>query len=197
MVRLITQLVGVRLAGVAANPAPLGTYVLSRGWVLLEAERREFRARVPVVPLKIPIPSLLAESPSFEWKVPMPPRRLIREEIIPVLGAVNSFGSRGQLEAMVNLLWDGYAWKAEIPDQLVTAGSVRSYGGLPEGAVIQIHSHGRMRPFWSATDNADEMGFLVYCVVGGLGTSNAKMLCRVGINGYWHDLEVKDVFSGQ
>jgi hypothetical protein len=54
-----------------------------------------------------------------------------------------------------------------------------------------------MRPFWSATDKADERGFLVYCVVGGLGTPNARMLCRVGINGYWQDLEVRDVFSGQ
>lgn len=196
MVRLISQLVGIRLAGAAAKPAPLGTYVLSREWVLLEAEREEFRARVSVAQLKNPIPSLPSEGPSFEWKIPMPPRKLVREEVIPILGAVNSFGNRGQLEAMVNLLWDGYAWLLELPEQFITAGSVQSYGGLPEGAVIQIHSHGRMQPFWSTTDNADEMGFLIYCVVGGLGTSNTKMLCRAGINGFWHDLEEKHVFAG-
>ena len=197
MVRLISQLVGVRLAGAAAKPAPLGTYVLSREWVLLEAEREEFRARVSVAQLKNPIPSLPSEGPSFEWKILMPPRKLVREEVTPILGAVSSFGNRGQLEAMVNLLWDGYAWLLELPEQFITAGSVQSYGVLPEGAVIQIHSHGRMQPLWSTTDNADEMGFLIYCVVGGLGTPNTKILCRVGINGFWHDLEEKHVFAGR
>lgn len=195
MVRLISELVGARLAGAPEKPASLGTYVLSRERVLLEAEREEFRARVTVARLKTPIPSLPSEDPAFAWKVPKPPGKLLREAVLPVLGTVNSFGERGQLEAMVNLQWNGHTWKVEVPEQFISAGSIRSHGRLSEGAVIQIHSHGRMRPFWSATDNADETGFLIYCVVGGLGTSHVRMLCRVGLNGFWEELEVRDVFA--
>ena len=40
--------------------------------------------------------------------------------------------------------------------------------------VAEVHSHGRARAFFSATDDADEQGLRIYEVAGRLGTPLAS-----------------------
>jgi hypothetical protein len=58
----------------------------------------------------------------------------------------------------------------------------------PRGAkaLIDLHSHAVMDPFFSPTDNKDEQGFRIFAVIGKLN-ENPKICVRVGVYGtYWN-----------
>jgi PRTRC genetic system protein A len=189
------KLVNARLSGDPRPPAALGTYVVARHFILLEAERDEFRAIVPVSLVHPPIELVPDERPGLEWKVPRPPLEILTHEILPSFLVSARPAASPQSEVLVNLVWNGFCWSVHYPEQEATAASVRTTDPLPPGAVVQMHSHGRMKPFWSATDNADEQGFLIYGVVGRVGDEGTAVLLRVGINGHWFPLRVHDVFA--
>ena len=188
-------LVNARLAGNDCPPAPLGTYVLARQFVLLEAERDEYQAAVLVSIVHPPIEGLPDERPALRWKIPRPHLELLTHRILPVFLVAARPAEGPRAEALANLIWDGLSWSVHYPEQDATVGTVRTSEPLPPGAVIQIHSHGCMKPFWSATDNADEQGFLIYIVVGCLDQETPAILLRVGINGCWLPLRLNDVFT--
>ena len=61
--------------------------------------------------------------------------------------------------------------------------------------VMDLHSHGRMKPFFSGEDNRDEQGFRIYGVVGNLDR-DPRLLVRIGVYGYYFPLVAADVFEG-
>jgi hypothetical protein len=187
-------LVNARLSGVEQAPAPLGTYILARHLILLEAEREEFRARVPVALVVPPILQLPDEPPGFGWKVPPPPIEMLTHQVLPFFVCARQEDSGKQTEALANLVWSGSSWSTHFPRQLAGPAGVQTSEPLPAGAVVQLHSHAQMKPFWSSTDNADEQGFLIYGVVGRIGAPAPQLLLRVGINGHWLPLRWNDVF---
>ena len=64
-----------------------------------------------------------------------------------------------------------------------------------DAAVIcDLHSHGNMSAFWSATDDADEQGSQLYAVIGKLDTE-PEIRLRLGVYGYWLPLPVTAVFT--
>lgn len=189
------NLVNARLSGDPQPPAPLGTYIVSRHFILLEAERDEFKATVPVSLIHPPIHPIPDERPGLQWKVPRPPLEMLTHQILPSFLITARSDGGSQAEALANLVWNGLNWSVDYPEQEATAASVHTTDPLPSGAVIQVHSHGRMKPFWSAADNADEQGFLIYVVVGCLEGGKTAVLLRVGINGHWLPLRLNDVFT--
>jgi hypothetical protein len=53
-------------------------------------------------------------------------------------------------------------------------------------ALIDLHSHALLDPFFSRTDNKDEQGFRVFAVIGKVN-ENPEIRVRVGIYGnYWN-----------
>ena len=58
--------------------------------------------------------------------------------------------------------WRDGQYRYEEPEQVGTAGSL-SYEPV-QGHVAEFHSHGRMRAFFSATDDRDEQGFRMCAV---------------------------------
>lgn len=61
--------------------------------------------------------------------------------------------------------------------------------------LMEIHSHGPNKAFFSSKDNSDERGLKLYAVVGNVNTEPVVRL-RVGVYGYFMDLTWKDVFDG-
>ena len=190
------HLIGARLAGAENDPAPLGTYVLSRDRVFLEADRIEFRAKVPVSMVSPPLSALTVDLPNFQWKIPKPPAAILYREILPFFMMINELSENNQMEALVNVVWRDSSWRVVFPTQTVSDSYVSSKQPLPDGTVLQIHSHGGHKPFWSLTDDSDEIGFLVYGVIGKLGSDQVEMLFRVGNGGHWLLIGCDDVFSG-
>lgn len=57
-----------------------------------------------------------------------------------------------------------------------------------EHLAVDLHSHGRMPAFWSATDDADDVGVRVCGVFGNLDRQNPSASFRLVINGMRRDL---------
>jgi hypothetical protein len=64
---------------------------------------------------------------------------------------------------------------------------VDPFAGGPS-TVIEVHSHHRMGPFFSSTDDAEERaGFRIYAVIG-TQPSRPSILVRVGIYGHFYNI---------
>ena len=95
-------------------------------------------------------------------------------------------------ERYLAVAWEG-EYRLRVPFQESTEGGV-SYERLP-GTVLDIHSHGSMRAFFSGTDNADEQGLRLYMVVGRLDTLLPEIEMRVGVYGYFSPVLTNEVFD--
>ena len=86
-------------------------------------------------------------------------------------------------------------WKVIKPEQIADENSVHPVDPFdPAGiaALVDVHSHDTMEPFFSTEDDKDETGFRIFAVFGLLDTQPCVM-ARVGIYGYcWH-LNASDV----
>lgn len=80
-----------------------------------------------------------------------------------------------------------------IPVQDKAAASVVYQTGT--NVVLEMHSHGQMGARFSPTDNTDEAGMKIYCVIGRLDATPILKL-RVGVYGYFQKLSWRDVFDG-
>ena len=95
-------------------------------------------------------------------------------------------------EYYLAVVWEG-RYDLRRPVQERSPGGVH-YDVVP-GTVLDIHSHGGMSAWFSGTDNRDEQGLKLYCVVGRVNTMLPEALFRVGVYGYFCPLEVEDIFD--
>jgi PRTRC genetic system protein A len=102
-----------------------------------------------------------------------------------------AFANPGR-EAYLAVAWeDGYHLK--IPDQTGEPGSVKY--AVMSNTIMDIHTHGALPPFFSSDDDADEQGFRLSLVIGSLLAEREEILVRIGIYGYYADLEIGEVFK--
>lgn len=107
--------------------------------------------------------------------------------------ALNAFLAEPDIERYLAVTWqqDGYhIWQ---PQQKISAARVE-YEAMDD-VVLDLHSHGTMRAFFSTQDDRDEQGFKLYGVVGRLQDQPTIRL-RVGIYGYYGQVKFGDVFDG-
>lgn len=95
-------------------------------------------------------------------------------------------------ERYLAVVWEG-EYRLRMPLQESREGGV-SYERLP-ATILDIHSHGGMRAFFSGTDNYDEQGLRVYMVVGRLDTLLPEVEMRVGVYGYFAPIRIEEVFG--
>jgi PRTRC genetic system protein A len=67
-------------------------------------------------------------------------------------------------ERYFGIIWRDGEYHLEYPEQDGTPGGV-SYQ-RPDKPILDIHSHGEMKAFFSETDNQDEQGFILSLVLG-------------------------------
>ena len=102
-------------------------------------------------------------------------------------------------EAMYQLLYND-GWRCVMPPAQASAAAL-AYEDRPD-AVIDLHSHGTLRAFFSETDDRDEQGFRFYVVVGRVGHSivdladSPQIAARVGIFGHYENVSIGDIFAG-
>ena len=95
-------------------------------------------------------------------------------------------------ECYLAVTWDG-GYLLKEPRQDATSSEV-SYERLPS-TILDIHSHGCIRAFFSITDDQDEQGLRLYMVAGRLDTLIPDLKMRVGVYGYFSPIKFEDVFS--
>ena len=88
-------------------------------------------------------------------------------------------------------------WSMDVPQQLMRRASVVPFDNLDArgtSALIDLHSHGSLSPFFSPIDDKDEQGFRIYAVIGELDRL-PKLCVRVGVYGHYFDIPAATLFE--
>lgn len=102
-------------------------------------------------------------------------------------------------EALWDVRWDaGSGWSIVQPQQEASPSHVTAAPVSDPGFLLTLHSHGRHRAYWSATDDRDEQRCGLNAVIGDLGDGlrSARLRVRVSVFGYRLDLPAATVFEG-
>jgi PRTRC genetic system protein A len=161
-------------------PECLYAYIMAGNGVFLYAKRDDLEVLIPISRATI------AGLPTLEPFVHIPrvPAILMRDilqeskEILP-----------NEILFWFNFDRDRQDWNVVAPRQVCRPSSVfpvdRS-DPLGIKALIDLHSHALMEPFFSRTDNKDEQGFRIYVVIGNVN-KQPTIRVRVGVYGnYWN-----------
>ncbi len=161
-------------------PECLYAYIMAGNGIFLYAKRDDLEVLIPASRATI------AGLPTLEpfARIPRVPAILMRDilqeskEILP-----------NEILFWFNFDRDQQDWDVVAPRQICRPSSVfpvdRS-DPLGIKALIDLHSHALMEPFFSRTDNQDEQGFRVYAVLGKVN-EKPEIRVRVGVYGnYWN-----------
>lgn len=174
------------------NNALAYEYILAGNGVFIRAETRFFEACIPVMPCRVRGLAML--KPYFLLKVPHIPAKLL---VTILTDACRERWADGGLnEAFYPFHHQGKTVQVKKPDQRVTEISVLAPGSREDDIICDLHTHGNMPAFWSATDDKDEQGYQLYAVVGKLDTV-PEIRLRLGLFGYWLALPVTAVFTSR
>ena len=180
--------------------AAMYEYITAGNGVFLQARRPEMEVTFPVAEAQI---KGLAH---LETKVRLAgglvPRRLTEEVVRRSAEAAGDSETRPR-EVLFHLHYDAGAggWQFVVPEQVQTATSVKPVddgcGSSYARAVIEVHSHNRMRPFFSEWDDRDEQGFRLYAVIGDLGQEGKRpsLRLRAGVYGNFYEVPAAWAFE--
>ena len=160
-------------------------YVLGSGGLYVQSHSAHLTARVPVAPCTVRGLAPVAEKVELTHG-PIPARLF---EI-----GLRWFQDDPDTERLFAVRWDGRAYRLVVPEQEGTA--TRLKYTPPAGVVAEFHSHGSSRAFFSATDDADELGFRIYGVAGRLNDPLPELSLRVGVYGHFAPVGWSQVFDG-
>ncbi len=181
-------------------PDCLYAYILAGNGLFLYAKRDDLEVLIPVSSATI------AGLPPLEPFVNMPrvPAILMHH----VLQASRE-NLPNELLFWFNLDHSRQVWNLDAPFQICTPTSaVPLDRSDPLGikALIDLHSHALLDPFFSRTDNRDELSFRIFAVIGRL-SEQPLIQVRVGVYGnYWNipasmifelPEEIRDAYYGK
>jgi PRTRC genetic system protein A len=164
----------------------LYAYILGGNGVFVHAQRPGLEALIPVLSGRIAgLPTLI---PRVNIARRVPAKLL--------LAALHWSQKAFPNEA---LFWFnlGQEWSVYMPAQRRGRGRVVPLDANdPKGtsALLDLHSHARMSPFFSPADDRDEQGFRLYVVLGNLHRAPILRV-RVGIYSLFYDLPASTVFD--
>lgn len=178
---------------------PLGqlfTYVYARDGVYIQAQRDLLAVRFKIADADLR--DLREVEPAFVWMAPPIPADLAHD----LVDRSENLAER-ELENLFHLCHSAVypyndGWEIVEPDQIRTSRSCRPLDPetpSAQRAIIEIHSHHKMPAFFSPDDNADEKGFRLYGVIGGLGAPRPQIRMRVGVYGYFWEIPASYVMD--
>jgi PRTRC genetic system protein A len=169
--------------GLAGEPGLFYDYVLAGNGLFVRARSPLLEATVNIAPAEVRGLSPLEERVRLpRGKIP----RSLYELALSIL-----LGDRYH-ERYLAVTWEG-EYRLRVPPQDRDSCGVE-YEVLPN-TVLDIHSHGTMSAFFSATDDRDEQGLRLYMVVGRLDTLLPEVEIRVGVYGYFAQVKREEVFA--
>ncbi len=168
-------------------------YVFGSNGIFLRAENRFADVLIPIVPApQLTVRGLYPLAPSVELKMPKMPQGLLSDVLadarqMRVLGKLN--------EVLYRFHYDEKRVHVVRPQQDNSPTHVHTLGDGGPDVILEIHSHGNMKAYWSATDNTDEKGFRFYAVVGRLDSSMPQICLRLGVYGYYYQITQESLFT--
>ena len=171
--------------GPAGEPGPFYNYILAGNGLFLTAENPQLRALISLAEARVR--GLWPLEPLLELRHGRIPAQLLSL----VVGTMCACPDR---EMYASIIWDGERYAIRLPEQERDAGHV-TYETL-RGTVAEIHSHGKMKAFFSDVDDRDEQGFLVSVVLGRVDTLLPEARARLCVYGYFAPVRLAEVFEG-
>lgn len=169
--------------GLGGEPGLFYNYILAENGLFIQAQNPLIKATVGISPVEIRGLSPLEEHIELvHGKIP----RYLYNLSLSVLM------TSSDREQYLAITWES-EYRLRIPGQERDGASVK-YESL-SSSIMDIHSHGRMGAFFSCTDDSDEKGLRLYMVVGRLDTLLPEVELRLGVYGYFVNLDVDEVFD--
>jgi PRTRC genetic system protein A len=169
--------------GLAGESGAFYDYILGSNGLFIRAENRHIKALVCVAPAEVR--GLLPVDERVELLHGKIPRILYDLSLSVLMVEVLR-------ERYLAVVWNG-GYHIGYPRQTGEGAGVK-YDCLPD-TVLDIHSHGGMGAFFSSTDDSDEQGLGLSLVMGKLGTPEPEYLLRLGVYGYYADIDFEEVFK--
>lgn len=169
-------------------PDCLYAYIMAGNGVFLYAKREGLEVLIPSSRARI------AGLPPLKPFVTMP--RVPRALIDHVLQAARE-NLPNEILFWFDLDQDQRIWNVEAPLQICRPASVSPVDKRdPLGiqALIDLHSHALMEPFFSPADDKDEQGFRIFAVIGKVN-ENPRIRVRVGVYGNYWDIPASMIFD--
>ena len=169
--------------GLVGEPGLYFDYVVGSNGLFIRAENRFINATVCVGAAQVrglqPIRTMVVlKQGKIPWHI--------------YHSAISQMMADALHEQYLAVSWcDGY--HLIYPQQAGTEGSCL-YERVPD-TVMEFHSHGLMRSFFSGVDNRDELGLQIYAVVGNLNMLIPEVKVRIGTYGYFDKLSLNEVFG--
>ena len=160
-------------------------YLWAGNGIFRSVTRTEFNATI--AHSLVTTPGLAELSPNFELLVPQVPPDKVK-------GIIDRINQYPDLEQLFYLYWRGTAWEVICPEQECTPTSCISLEQYPEPAAIEIHSHGSMGAFFSATDNKEENGCRISTVIG-RSNNQLEIVSRVCAHGLFLDVASDQIYQ--
>jgi PRTRC genetic system protein A len=167
-------------------PLCLYAYILAGNGIFVKAKREGLDVLIPVRQTRI------ADLPPLTPYVRLPCR-------VPANLLLTALELSRRVVPNEILFWFNRDedWRMDVPLQVARASSVVPMDHMDvrgTRALIDLHSHGVLLPFFSPTDDKDEQGFRIYAVIGEVDTTPGIRL-RVGVYGNYFDVPASEVFE--
>lgn len=155
-----------------SNNLPTG-FIWAGNGIFRSVTRQEFKA--VVCHREVHTPGLPEFKQKFKLLVPPVPQKKVE-------AIIDRIQQEPDLEQLFYLYWRNDRWEVLYPEQECTPSTCIAGDRFPEPAVIEIHSHGAARAFFSSTDNLEEDGCRISTVIG---RSNVQLeiVSRVCVHG--------------
>lgn len=184
--RLVQHLVVNMDSSLPEIPACLHAYILAGNGVFLNAKRPGLEVLIPVTVTRIAGLPPLRPYVTLSQRVP----KCLLHHALKL--------SLNQLPNEI-LFWFNSKdyWTMQVPEQFTCPSGVFPLESLDEmgtSALVDLHSHGLLPPFFSRVDNQDEKGFRIYAVLGEVDKA-PSIRVRVGVYSHYFNIPASTVFE--
>ena len=180
MFKLVQHLIAQDDGTLPLIPDCLYAYIMAGNGVFVYAKRDDLEVLIPVSRVTI------AGLPPLELFVNMP---RVPEVLMHQVLQASKENLPNEILFWFNFDHDRQVWNVDAPLQICRPSSVLPANkNDPRGikALIDLHSHALMDPFFSPADNKDEQGFRIFAVIGKVN-EKPGIRVRVGVYGnYWN-----------
>ncbi len=188
MFKLVQHLIVQDDGKLPSIPDCLYAYLMAGNGVFLYAKREDLEVLIPVSRATI------AGLPPLEPFVNLPRVPAIYMHHILQASKENL---PNEILFWFNFGHDRQVWNLDAPLQICRPASVfpvDKSDPLGIQALIDLHSHALMKPFFSSTDNRDEQGFRIFAVIGKVD-NKPEIRVRVGVYGNYWDIPASMIFE--
>lgn len=164
-------------------------YVLAANGLFMRAQSHVLQVCIRIS--DTPVRGLRPLQPAIHLRYGRLPSTMLQHCIADARQASNEHGHLLETLYHVHLIEGHY--RLVKPPQTASPSSVMTTETYPN-TLLDLHTHGNMPAFFSATDNRDEQGLRFYGVIGKLDSDEPEMKLRLGCYGYFYECPLETLF---